>query len=209
MYWNETTYWILGGQTNKVWEYDLAFNPIANYFINDTSTTDYTSPSSIFLKNSTWYIASKNQPAIFIYNYSWDYQERINLSLVGLGEIYYDDPYWYVLSDDLNTIFLYEIDNIYPTFSNQSDNNGTLYNNGTGLFYVNVDNTNGTVFLHINNTNYTVSHPSSCYQETANVSTACGGREERKLFGKGETEKVRELYQIDTLACEDCRAYVS
>jgi indolepyruvate ferredoxin oxidoreductase len=33
-------------------------------------------------------------------------------------------------------------------------------------------------------------------------------REERKLFGKGETEKVREFYQINTLACEDCRACV-
>lgn len=33
-------------------------------------------------------------------------------------------------------------------------------------------------------------------------------REERKIFGKGETEKVREFYQINTLACEDCRACV-
>ena len=33
-------------------------------------------------------------------------------------------------------------------------------------------------------------------------------REERKLFAKGETEKVRGFYQINTLACEDCRACV-
>jgi indolepyruvate ferredoxin oxidoreductase len=33
-------------------------------------------------------------------------------------------------------------------------------------------------------------------------------REERKLFSKGETEGVREFYQINTLACEDCRACV-
>ena len=33
-------------------------------------------------------------------------------------------------------------------------------------------------------------------------------REERKLFAKGETEAVREFYQINTLACEDCRACV-
>lgn len=33
-------------------------------------------------------------------------------------------------------------------------------------------------------------------------------REERKIFSKGETEKVREFYQINTLACEDCRACV-
>lgn len=33
-------------------------------------------------------------------------------------------------------------------------------------------------------------------------------REERKVFSKGETEKVREFYQINTLACEDCRACV-
>lgn len=33
-------------------------------------------------------------------------------------------------------------------------------------------------------------------------------REERKLFSKGETEAVREFYQINTLACEDCRACV-
>lgn len=33
-------------------------------------------------------------------------------------------------------------------------------------------------------------------------------REERKMFAKGETEKVREFYQINTLACEDCRACV-
>lgn len=33
-------------------------------------------------------------------------------------------------------------------------------------------------------------------------------REERKLFAKGETEAVREFYQVNTLACEDCRACV-
>lgn len=33
-------------------------------------------------------------------------------------------------------------------------------------------------------------------------------REERKLFANGETERVREFYQINTLACEDCRACV-
>ncbi len=33
-------------------------------------------------------------------------------------------------------------------------------------------------------------------------------REERKLFSSGETEKVREFYQINTDACEDCRACV-
>lgn len=33
-------------------------------------------------------------------------------------------------------------------------------------------------------------------------------RDERKLFAKGETEAVREFYQINTLACEDCRACV-
>lgn len=33
-------------------------------------------------------------------------------------------------------------------------------------------------------------------------------REERKMFSKGETEAVREFYQINTLACEDCRACV-
>lgn len=33
-------------------------------------------------------------------------------------------------------------------------------------------------------------------------------RDERKLFAKGETEAVRDFYQINTLACEDCRACV-
>lgn len=33
-------------------------------------------------------------------------------------------------------------------------------------------------------------------------------REERALFKAGETEKVREFYQINTLACEDCRVCV-
>jgi indolepyruvate ferredoxin oxidoreductase len=33
-------------------------------------------------------------------------------------------------------------------------------------------------------------------------------REERKVFAKGETESVREFYQINTMACEDCRACV-
>lgn len=33
-------------------------------------------------------------------------------------------------------------------------------------------------------------------------------REERKLFGQGGTEAVRDFYQINTLACEDCRACV-
>jgi indolepyruvate ferredoxin oxidoreductase len=33
-------------------------------------------------------------------------------------------------------------------------------------------------------------------------------RDERKLFATGETEAVREFYQINTDACEDCRACV-
>jgi len=33
-------------------------------------------------------------------------------------------------------------------------------------------------------------------------------RDERKLFASGQTEAVREFYQINTLACEDCRACV-
>lgn len=33
-------------------------------------------------------------------------------------------------------------------------------------------------------------------------------REERKDFSQGKTEAVREFYQINTLACEDCRACV-
>lgn len=33
-------------------------------------------------------------------------------------------------------------------------------------------------------------------------------RDERKLFSSGQTEKVRDFYQINTLACEDCRACV-
>jgi indolepyruvate ferredoxin oxidoreductase len=33
-------------------------------------------------------------------------------------------------------------------------------------------------------------------------------RDERKIFAKGETEPVREFYQINTMACEDCRACV-
>ncbi len=33
-------------------------------------------------------------------------------------------------------------------------------------------------------------------------------RDERKLFAAGETEAVREFYQINTNACEDCRACV-
>ncbi|MGE3608440.1 MAG: 2-oxoacid:acceptor oxidoreductase family protein [Bacteriovoracaceae bacterium] len=33
-------------------------------------------------------------------------------------------------------------------------------------------------------------------------------KEERKLFASGEVEKVKDFYQINTLACEDCRACV-
>jgi indolepyruvate ferredoxin oxidoreductase len=33
-------------------------------------------------------------------------------------------------------------------------------------------------------------------------------RDDRKIFAKGQTEKVREFYQINTMACEDCRACV-
>ncbi|HXH74459.1 MAG TPA: 2-oxoacid:acceptor oxidoreductase family protein [Bacteriovoracaceae bacterium] len=33
-------------------------------------------------------------------------------------------------------------------------------------------------------------------------------RDERKLFAKGETQSERHFYQINTLACEDCRACV-
>jgi indolepyruvate ferredoxin oxidoreductase len=33
-------------------------------------------------------------------------------------------------------------------------------------------------------------------------------KEERNLFAKGETEDVREFYQINTIACEDCRVCV-
>lgn len=32
--------------------------------------------------------------------------------------------------------------------------------------------------------------------------------EDRKIFSKGETQSTREFYQINTLACEDCRACV-
>ena len=33
-------------------------------------------------------------------------------------------------------------------------------------------------------------------------------RDDRKLFSSGKTEEVREFYQINTFACEDCRACV-
>lgn len=33
-------------------------------------------------------------------------------------------------------------------------------------------------------------------------------RDDRKLFSTGQTERIREFYQINTLACEDCRACV-
>lgn len=42
-----------------------------------------------------------------------------------------------------------------PIFSNQTDNNGTLINSGTGQFNVSVNQTNGTVILNIDNTNIT------------------------------------------------------
>lgn len=34
-------------------------------------------------------------------------------------------------------------------------------------------------------------------------------KEERKLFSTNETQKERHFYQINTLACEDCRAVLS
>ncbi len=49
-------------------------------------------------------------------------------------------------------------DNIYPSFSSYTDNNGTLNNSGMGLFNVTVLNTNGTVLLEINGENVTAMH---------------------------------------------------
>jgi hypothetical protein len=43
---------------------------------------------------------------------------------------------------------------IFPIFSNYSDNNGTLIGSGIAIFNVTVLDTNGTVWLSINNTNY-------------------------------------------------------
>jgi len=59
-------------------------------------------------------------------------------------------------------------DPIYPVFSDYWDNNATQYYGGVGLFNVTATNTNGSVYLEFQNYSW-------CYQEFANVSTACGG----------------------------------
>jgi cysteine-rich repeat protein len=49
----------------------------------------------------------------------------------------------------------FTVDNVYPTFSNYADDNGTLIQDGTGTFNVTLTNTNGTVLLEINGENVT------------------------------------------------------
>jgi len=53
------------------------------------------------------------------------------------------------------------LDTIYPTFSDYWDNNGTLFDSGTALFNVTIENTNGTVILEINNTNISATNLTS------------------------------------------------
>ncbi len=49
----------------------------------------------------------------------------------------------------------FNIDSIYPLFSNYYDNNASILDSGIGLFNVTVVNTNGTVWLEIDGTNIT------------------------------------------------------
>jgi hypothetical protein len=96
--------------------------------------------------------------------------------------------YWWAYGNGSSTLFnstdyfYYSVldDVTYPYFSNFWDNNGTVIGSGLAQFYVNLTNTNGNVFLNINGTNQTASYSGmntnfSCYQETADVSTSCGG----------------------------------
>jgi len=77
-----------------------------------------------------------------------------------------------------SSVTFYVGDVTFPTFFNIDDNNATLENSGTGVFNVSVLGSNGTGILTFDGTNYTASSSTSeylCYQESANVSTVCGG----------------------------------
>ena len=50
---------------------------------------------------------------------------------------------------------------VYPTFSGDWNNNGSLLGNGPGLFNVTLNNTNGTVWLEINSVNVTAKNLSA------------------------------------------------
>ena len=61
----------------------------------------------------------------------------------------------------------------YPTFSNYSDNNGTLFNSGIALFNVTIFSTNGTAFLEINGANYTATNKTaSMYNVSVSLASA-------------------------------------
>jgi len=76
----------------------------------------------------------------------------INQTALNLSTVVFSVSSW------TNYSIMGDSDTTYPTFSNYSDNNGTIYNSGIGLFNVTVLNTNGTVILTFNNTNYTATN---------------------------------------------------
>lgn len=112
--------------------------------------------------NSTTFNATiSSLPAAGTYTYNW--------TSYGNGTL---------MNSNVSNIQSYTViqDTLIPQFSNYTDNNGTQMVGGTGTFNVGILNTNGTAILEFNGVNYTVPTASSpCYQESANVSTACGG----------------------------------
>lgn len=72
-----------------------------------------------------------------------------------------------------------QTDLTYPLFFDLEDDNATLEDSGNATFNVSIAHSNGTVILAFNNTNYTAellsTNISWCYQESANISTSCGG----------------------------------
>jgi hypothetical protein len=145
---------------------------ISNY----AGTTD-TSSEKIFIYDNNGPTINILSPENIIYNYndilinitandvsgineswySWDglnktYEES---EVVIMPDGVYNLTVW--ANDSLGNLAYelveFEIDTIYPLFSNYQDNNGTLFGSGLGLFNVSVENTNGIVLLDINNVN--------------------------------------------------------
>src|SRR3989344_1620482 len=92
--------------------------------------------------------------------------------------------YWRVNASDgtnMNSSGIYEFnmtvpsvatDNEYPLFSSLSDNNGSLLDNGLGLFNATIASTSGTIYLMINNTNYTTFNSTTAvYNVSINLSS--------------------------------------
>jgi hypothetical protein len=210
-----------GSNIWKVYIKDLADNINSSTII---FTVDTTSPNSTliappnntlsenFSYNFTANISDNNGLAnatLNIYNLSGIVnQTTINIvqgtlqATIGIVVSLIDGIYtwFYQISDITGNLFTttnytLTINNTYPTFSNYSDNNGSLTSAGIGYFNVSVLNSNGTVILEINNTNVSAINTTSNYY-TANYTFQTNSTYAYRWYSWSNTSKNNFNYSI-------------